>query len=177
MIKFISPSGHLTFAAAALAKAALMFLKTFQKFCSIHQSIHGLTWKQPITDLHTTNSKSSLSVALYNRRDSHYFLAVENSEQKGVYTAATRLTFESFPLSLVALADQLWLHLLKRTLIKIIKLSISILETDSMHTCHFQLSFSVDRIQWTYSWTYRWSTPAQFCTSWCSEMLQYSIWK
>ena len=31
--------------------------------------------------------------------------------------------------------------------IKVIELSVSILEADSVHLCHFQLCFSIDRIR------------------------------
>ena len=45
----------------------------------------------------------------------------------------------------IAFADLLWLILFKEAFIKVMKLSVSILEADSLHLCHLQLCFSINR--------------------------------
>ena len=149
-----------------------MFLKTFRNFF-FHPSIHP--WLDYETAYHRPAYKTFEAVSPISGSviigEALTFSLWKIVSRKG----STRLTFESSPFSLVALTDQLWLRLLKKTLIKIIQLSMSILKTDSMHTCHFRLSFSIDRIQSIHG---RIDDPhRQFCTSWCSEMLQYLIWK
>ena len=48
---------------------------------------------------------------------------------------------------LALFADLLWLLLFEEAFIKVMKLSVSILEADSMHFCHLQRCFSIDRIR------------------------------
>ena len=53
-----------------------------------------------------------------------------------------------FYVSLIAFADLLWLFLFEEAFIKVMKLSVRILEADSVHLCHVQLCFSIgDRIR------------------------------
>ena len=54
--------------------------------------------------------------------------------------------------------DLLWLLLLQEAFIKVMKLSVSILEADSVHLCHLQLCFSIDRIRSIYGHKQIWMT-------------------
>ena len=65
--------------------------------------------------------------------------AVDQSESFAVYRWVLAL-----------LADLLWLLLFEEAFIKVMELSVSILEADSVHLCHLQLRFSIDRIRSIY---------------------------
>ena len=52
-----------------------------------------------------------------------------------------------FFLPFIPFADLLWLLLFEEVFIKVAKPSASILEAASVHLCHLQFCFSVDRIR------------------------------
>ena len=109
----------------------------------------------------TTNQKSFLYGSLanqqlsYKKKSENRARSAENCmcSQQVINTVDESQGFTVYGWVLALFSDLLWLLLFEEAFFKVMKLSVSILEADSVHLCHLQHCFSIDRIRSIYGHT------------------------
>lgn len=127
---------------------SLHILEVIQRPRPIVPSL-ALTEKQPIRNLLIWPSLSNQQLS-YNRWNSHVLarrkipIVCSQGKSQGLAWLQVSWGLSSF-LSVIAFSvGLLWLRLFEEAFIKVVKLSVSILEAESVHLCRLQLCFLVD---------------------------------